>query len=421
MKKQLLTYGMAAVMAAALAACGPAQTGTKAADTGQTGESSSQASSSKGDTAQESSGQGGAQTGDDNMTLDQLVEAAQNEASADGAGTFMVYAPTSRIAKALDAFTEEYGIKGEYYNESGQDLYTKLTTELEAKTKDTADVVLMQDSYLFQTQLVNYNYLTNYVPPYLKESIIKEDQSPLICYYYNKLLIYNNTDGSHGITNVWQLTAPEYKGKLFIKDISKESVNKNFLAMLTSDTWAKKLASAYHDYYGKDIVLDQDCDNAGFQFVKNLLSNVTFGSGDGDIATELSNGLGGNMGLFVYSKLRDDSVDQSKLSVAAYDTPQPDGFSGFMYPMYLQMVTNTDRPYTAKLFIYYLMTKDGFTSAFQTKAADIGTYSTNTSIPPLAGDKDLAFWKKCLVIEDGKTLSDAYANGVLDFITYCTQ
>lgn len=418
MKKRLVALGMAAVVTAALTACGSAQSESAKTETAQapSGESSGASVNPSGESTS-----GADLSGGDNMTLTQLIAAAQNEASADGAGTFMVYAPTSRISKALDAFTEEYGIKGEYYNESGQDLYTKLTTELEAGSKDTADVVLMQDSYLFQTQLVNYNYVTNYVPPYLKDSIIKEDQSPLVCYYYNKLFIYNNTDGSHGITNVWQLTEPSYKGKLFMKDISKESVNKNFLAMLTSDTWSNELAAAYHDAYGKDIVLDQDCDNAGFQFVKDFLANVTFGSGDGDIATELSNGLGGNMGLFVYSKLRDDSVDQSKLSVAAYDTPQPEGFSGFMYPMYLQMVTNTDRPYTSRLFIYYLMTKEGFTSAFQTKASDIGTYSTNTTIPPLEGDKDLAFWKKCLVNEDGKTLSDAYANGVLDFITYCTQ
>ncbi len=148
---------------------------------------------------------------------------------------------------------------------------------------------------------------------------------------------------------------------------------------------------------------------------------MTFGSGDGDIATELSNGLGGNMGLFVYSKLRDDSVDQTKLTVSAYAAPQPAGFSGFMYPMYLQMVTSTDRPYTAKLFIHFLMTQDGFQSAFQTKAADIGTYSTNKEIRPLEGDKGLDFWKSCLVNEDRTYLAEAYANGVLDFITYCTQ
>ncbi len=417
--KRALACMLAAAMLASLTACGSKEASNDATTAAPAGTTAAEAA--KEETTEAASAEETKAASDDEMTLDELIKAAQDEASAPGAGSFMVYAPTSRIAKALDAFKETYGIESEYYNESGQDLYTKLTTELEANTKDTADVVLMQDSYLFQTQLVNYDYVTNYVPPYLADVIIEEDQAPLVCYYYNKLFIYNNTDGSEGITNIWQLTEDAFKGKLFMKDISKESVNKNFLAMLTSDAWAQKLADAYKEQYGADITLDEDCENAGYQFIKNLLANVTFGSGDGDIATELSNGLGGNMGLFVYSKLRDDSVDQSKLSVVAYGEPQPAGFSGFMYPMYLQMVTSTDRPYTAKLFIYFLMTEDGFKSAFQTKAADIGTYSTNTTIAPLEGDKDLAFWKECLVREDPVYLPEAYAGGVLDFITYCTQ
>lgn len=354
------------------------------------------------------------------MTLEELVAAAQEEASAADAGSFMVYAPTSRVEKALNAFAEEYGIQGEYYNESGQDLYTKLTTELEAGVKDTADVALLQDSYLFQTQLQNYDYVINYVPPYLAEEINADDQNPLICYYYNKLFIFNNTDGTAGVENVWELTDDAYAGKVFMKDISKESVNKNFLAMLTKPEWSEKLTAAYKDYFGTELVLDEDCQTAGHQFIKDFLANVTFGSGDGDIATELANGKGGNIGLFVYSKLRDDSVTQENLTVAAYQDEKPEGFSGFMYPMYLQMINGTDRPYTAKLFIYFMMTEKGFKSAFQTKEADIGTYSTNSTLTSLDGDKELDFWKECLVSEDPQYLQEAYAGGIFDFITYCT-
>lgn len=357
----------------------------------------------------------------ENMSLEELIKAAQDEASAKDAGTFMVYSPTSRVEKAMNAFTEEYGIKGECYNESGQDLYTKLTTELEANSKETADVALLQDSYLFQTQLKAFEYVENYIPPYLKDEIKDEDKAPLVCYYYNKLFIYNNKDEAKEIVNVWQLTEPEYKGKIFMKDISKESVNKNFLAGLTAPEFSEKLEKAYKEFYGKDIVLDEDCKNAGYQFIKNFMPNVTFGSGDGDIATELSDGNGGNVGLIVYSKLRDDSVKQENLTVAAYQEKQPDCLSGFMYPMYLQMIKNTDRPYTARLFIYFLMTEKGFKSAFQTKAADIGTYSANTKITSLEGDKDLDFWKNCLIKEDTNYLSEAYANGILDFITYSTS
>lgn len=358
---------------------------------------------------------------EEEMTLEELVKAAQAEAAADKAGTFMVYSPTSRVEKALKAFAEEYGIQGEFYNESGQDLYTKLTTELEAKVKDTADVALLQDSYLFQTQLQNYDYIVNYIPPYLADKINEDEKKPLVCYYYNKLFIYNNTNDAKGITNVWQLTEDNYKGKIFMKDISKESINKNFFAMLTSEKWASELEKAYKEYFGKDIVLDEDCPNAGYQFVKKYLPNVRFGSGDGEIATELADGNGENVGLIVYSKLRSDSVKQENLTVSAYAEKQPNCFSGFMYPIYLQMIKNTDRPYTAKLFIYFLMTEKGFKSAFQVKSSDIGTYSGNSSIPSLEGDRELEFWKGCLVKEDAETIQEAYAKGVLDFITECTS
>ena len=121
----------------------------------------------------------------ENMSLEELVKAAREEAVAKDTGTFMVYSPTSRVEKALNAFAEEYGIKGECYNESGQELYTKLTTELEANSKETADVALLQDSYLFQTQLKAFEYVENYIPPYIKDDIKDEDKNTLVCYYYN--------------------------------------------------------------------------------------------------------------------------------------------------------------------------------------------------------------------------------------------
>lgn len=160
-----------------------------------------------------------------------------------------------------------------------------------------------------------------------------------------------------GIANVWELADPANAGKTFMKDISKESVNKNFLAMLTEQEWADKLAAAYKDYYGKDIELDEDCANAGYQYIKDLLANVTFGSGDGDIATELANGKGGNVGLFVYSKLRDDSVTQENLTVAAYQDTQPEGFSGF----YVSHVFTDDQQHRSSLYskTVHLLPDDG--------------------------------------------------------------
>lgn len=146
--KRVLACLLAAAMMFSMAGCG-----------GSAALASSAAPAAPASFAPAASSEAPAAPEEKEMTLEELVKAAQDEAAAPGAGSFMVYAPTSRIGKALAAFTEAYGIEGEYYNESGQDLYTKLTTELEANTKDTADVVLMQDSYLFQTQLANYDYI----------------------------------------------------------------------------------------------------------------------------------------------------------------------------------------------------------------------------------------------------------------------
>ena len=87
---------MAGAMVLSMAACG-------------SGDATNDASSSKQESTNSSVEE--SQSSSNEMTLDELVAAAQEEASAADAGTFMVYAPTSRIEKALKAFSEEYGIR----------------------------------------------------------------------------------------------------------------------------------------------------------------------------------------------------------------------------------------------------------------------------------------------------------------------
>ena len=71
-------------------------------------------------------------------------------------------------------------------------------------------------------------------------------------------------------------------------------------------------------------------------------------------------------------------------------------FSGFMYPMYAMITANSSRPYTAMLFIEYLMTAEGFAPW----GKSIGAYSSNNTIAPKDGDLPLADWKASLVMED---------------------
>lgn len=357
-----------------------------------------------------------------NMTWDEIFAKAKEET-----GEFNAYGNTSRITTAMANFVAKYGQElglneknavGSKMNDSA--IYTTLASEY-ASTNNSkgASMVMIQDG----AQLVLYReqtkMLINYVPQSMKSKVDAEGQVPLVQQYINKLFIWNNTgDNVPSITNVWQLTEPAMKSKVFFKSPSLEQVNMNFLIMLTSDEWATKLAEAYKAYYGKDIQLGS-YKNAGYKWVAEFIANANFAiDSDTTMARELSKTENaGNIGLFVLSKLRDSSVTADNLQVGAfvkendqYVTINP--FAGFMYPMYCQVAANGPRPYTALLFIEYLMTEEGF----EPWGSDIGAYSSNSDIGVNDGDETLAFWKNILVFEDPDYIRANKAT-VVDFVT----
>lgn len=357
-----------------------------------------------------------------NMTWDEIYAKAKEET-----GEFNAYGNTSRITTAMANFVAKYGQElglneknavGSKMNDSA--IYTTLASEY-ASTNNSkgASMVMIQDG----AQLVLYReqtkMLINYVPQSMKSKVDAEGQVPLVQQYINKLFIWNNTgDNVPSITNVWQLTEPAMKSKVFFKSPSLEQVNMNFLIMLTSDEWATKLAEAYKAYYGKDIQLGS-YKNAGYKWVAEFIANANFAiDSDTTMARELSKTENaGNIGLFVLSKLRDSSVTADNLQVGAfvkendqYVTINP--FAGFMYPMYCQVAANGPRPYTALLFIEYLMTEEGF----EPWGSDIGAYSSNSDIGVNDGDETLAFWKNILVFEDPDYIRANKAT-VVDFVT----
>lgn len=336
------------------------------------------------------------------LTHDELVEKALAEE-----GTFIVYGNTSRIANAVEAFGEVYGVKVESNNLKDAEIYTKLESEISGSAKG-ADMVMIQDGASL-TYAMEDGWVVNYVPAEVRDNLAEGDLCPLVHQYINKLFIYNNLgDNVPAIKNVWELTAPEMKGNIIFKNPQNETVNMNFLVMLTSDAWSAKLAEAYKDWKGEEIDLGS-YENAGYKWIAEFLSNCTFGSSDTTIAEEVSQETAaGKIGLFVLSKLRSSSVLTENLTVAQYDasangyTVEP--FSGFMYPMYAMVSAGATRPYTAMLFIEYLMSAEGF----QPWGKNIGAYSPNASIPVNEGDLTIDVWKDALVMEDAEYILDNF-------------
>lgn len=336
------------------------------------------------------------------LTHDQLVEKALAEE-----GTFIVYGNTSRIATAAEAFGELYGLKVESNNLKDAEIYTKPESEINGSAKG-ADMVMIQDGASL-TYAMEDGWIVNYVPSEVKDSLAEDDLCPLVHQYINKLFIYNNLgDNVPAIHNVWELTAPEMKGNVIFKNPQNETVNMNFLTMLTNDYWSGKLAEAYNAWKGEEIDLGS-YENAGYKWIAEFLSNCTFGSSDTTIAEEVSQETAaGKIGLFVLSKLRSSSVLTDNLTVAQYDASENgyvvEPFSGFMYPMYAMVSAGATRPYTAMLFIEYLMSAEGF----QPWGKNIGAYSPNAAIAVNEGDLGIDVWKSTLVMEDAEYILDHF-------------
>ncbi len=352
------------------------------------------------------------------MTTEELIAKAKEET-----GDFVAYGNSSRITNAMTGFIAKYGQEigltsenAKADKQSDSAIYQLITQEAgSANNSKGASMVLVQDGATLSTYLTATEYFDNFIPMTYADSIGDTDKTPLVHQYINKLFIWNNTgDNVPSFTNVWQLTEASYKDKIYFKSPNEEQVNMNFLIMLTSDEWAQKLADAYQDQYGKAITLDADCPNAGYQFVKAFLNNAnTSINSDTTIAENLSSETNaGKLGLFVLSKLRSDSVVADNLQVAAWADEETaiNPFAGFMYPLYCQMVTNGPRPYTAMLFIEYMMSEEGFEPW-----ADMGSYSGNTTIKEVAGDSPLSFWKANLVVEDAAYIASVKTT-VSDFV-----
>ena len=327
------------------------------------------------------------------ISHDELVARAKEE------GKVVVYATSSRIAKAAAGFKALYGIEVEYSNLKDCELIEKVAKEAQAGVAG-AHFVLAQDAGRLVGELIEPGYLYNYVPPTLKDVVPKNMQNPLQVFAINKVFIYNDEGLDESpYYNIWQFADPKYKSLLMFKNPFQEGVNANFLTMITNDYWSAKIAQAYKNYFGKDIVLTTP--NAGYEWIKAIYENdLIVGTSDTTIAENV--GIKGQnekrehapVGLFVYSKARYATSKNLALKPAMEMEP----FAGFYYSLYALVAKSARSPHAAKLFIEYLFSEEGFSPW----GADCGTYSANPN-NPIQEDIDFPFevWAPLLVEEEG--------------------
>ncbi len=349
------------------------------------------------------------------MSNEELYEKAKEEMAAGAQLKF--YSTTSFAEKAAANFMATYPELTLVYNEiDDAETYTILGNTIGSGVKDTADMGLTQNGPDLKTYLLDEGLAYPYFPEALNAVVDEKNQDPAIVTYINSLLIYHNGNGSVGLTNVWQLTEEAWKDKVFFKNPTNETVNINFLIMLTSPEWNAKLEAAYQAQYGKAWEKGE-FDTCALEFIDGFLKNVNYTyTSASKMAAGIASGAPGNMGLFVFSKLRKvDEADRGNLTIVQFEN-KVEGFSGFMYPIYATVFKDTDCPYTCALFINYLLSEEGFAGPKSWNSSQ-GYYSPNKTIqkPEDLEDEAYDYWTDCLVFEELDYINEHFVE-VYEFI-----
>ena len=362
------------------------------------------------------------------MTLEELAAKAIEESNGK---TFFGVGNSSRGKTALPLFIEylqsidpNYTLEYDWQQPKNNKIFDQLTAD-SLKDTGTFAMTLIQDGNQIESKMVQTGILDTFIPKDWAEAngtTAADYSGYLPLQTLNKVFMFNNT-GSKSYDNCWDFVAEGEHG-LFM-DIDSEVVGKNFLYMLTNDTYSTWLKEAFDALSAEEQAYFQPTidavasDAADFglgengkyalAWIKLWVGSYNAQTDDGPICNTLvDKSATDQFGLLVYSKLRSveesASVSKNNITIAAYNDGYT-GIGGYGYCHYLFVTDNSPLPWTACAFIAYMTcTADGF-SAW---GKDIGGYSSN---PTVAAENEEIFQHQTGgMAEDGTTVEFAALN-----------
>jgi iron(III) transport system substrate-binding protein len=311
----------------------------------------------------------------DSLSSDQLYEIAKEE------GQVTVWSLSSRIAQVETAFEEKYpGIDliGLDINSTNQ--ISRLIAEQNAGVGGV-DVLYLSEAPTVFTELVPDGRLARYFPPRLEGQVAEELTGPLVTHRLStRALMYNEAAYPEGspITNLWQLTTPEWRSKVLMEDPAQRG---EVLDLLTEISLRPdEMAGAYQELFGTPIEVEAHLNGAGQQFIQDLFGNdlilvsssstVRASVGDKD-ATDPA------VGFMTYSSMRDNEQEGWALQIANDVNPT----SGILFPAVLGIARDTSNPAAARLVIDFMFGDDSPTGGVGFEPFYVtGDYATRRTI-----------------------------------------
>ena len=282
----------------------------------------------------------------------------------------------------------------EWSQPKNNSIFTTLNADIKS-ANHIYSMTLIQDGNQIQTKMIDTGNLLNYIPKDWAEAegvAIEDNDNPLALQTLNKVFMYNCV-GEKTFDNCWDFVA-EGEAPLYM-GVNSELVGKNFLYMLTYETYANYLKDAFDALEGAEkdriaaVVADMEpeaealgleAENAPYAlaFIKLWCEQYNEQTDDGPICNTLVTASAKDQsGLLVYSKLRsvEESAETSvnNVKIAAYQDGYK-GIGGYAYKHYLMIPKTSPLPWTACAFISYMTTTQ---EGFAAWGKDMGGYSAN--------------------------------------------
>ena len=308
-------------------------------------------------------------------SVSELYELAKAE------GKVVIYSMSSRLNKVKASFEEKYPeIEVVVYDMRIPEILEKFQREYQANIH-TADVLFIKDADgAVQNEFVNTGLLMNYLPKDMVAAAGKEFQTGSYIPYFEMKQIFYNTEVYDvcPIDSWWDLTRPEYKGKIMVANpIQTATILGIFLSMVSHP---EEMAAAYTQEFGEEIVLN-GTENAGYEFINRLVANdLILTTSDGDIIKAV--GAPGQadppFGIATSSKMR-KAGEKILIDVAKNLTPR----LGKADPALLFIGHKCEHPNAAKLLVRWIGGEtSGFGEGFKPFHVR-GSWPTRKDVPPM--------------------------------------
>ncbi len=270
-------------------------------------------------------------------------------------GEVVVYSSSGRIAKLADHFQALYpGITLTLF-----DLGSVKTIEKTVREQDAGifnvDVITTGNSGQVIYELLNNGRIFNYVPAHYADRIPEENRDPLLIRVNEAIVFFYNTDANPDgapVSNVWELTQEQFRGRVGIKD--PMASGSSLMGLATLVQFPDEMAAAYERLTGEAIVLGEGVPDAGFEFVRRLLANDVVIFKSGSKLADAAGATGQDDAMIAMTNMTYISRNDSKGNVNAI-MADLDPVSRMVYPTFMSIGANAPHPNAAKVFIAYLL------------------------------------------------------------------